>query len=210
MNTQLPTTQEALKRKVAFKARIGQIHEAKQNLEAERLRNIEINGREVVRVNIIANIIDKFIQEGEKKFGSLSLDDASGQIKVKLFGDDIKKIETFNQGDTVLVIGLIRSWNNEIYLTPEIIKKKDPSFLLVRKLEVEAETPKTLDKSQIAELKDKILTMVKNAEPEGGVNIEKIIMELKEPPATINNEIKKLLEDGLCYEPRPGKLRYLG
>ncbi len=210
MNTQLPTTQEVLKRKVAYKVRIGQIHEAKQNLEAERLRNIEINNKEVVRVNIIANIIDKFVQEGEKKFGSLSLDDASGQIKVKLFGDDIKKIETFNQGDTVLVIGLIRSWNNELYLTPEIIKKKDPAFLLVRKLEVEAETPKTLDKSQIAELKDKILAMVKNAEPEGGVNIDKIIMELKEPPTTINNEIKKLLEDGLCYEPRPGKLRYLG
>jgi len=210
MNTQLPSTQEALKRKVAYKVRIGQIHEAKRNLDGERLRNIEINGKEVVRVNIIANVIDKFIQEGEKKFGSLELDDASGQIKIKLFGEDTAKIEKFNQGDTVLVIGLIRSWNNEIYLTPEIIKKKDPAFLLVRKLEIDAEAPKTLDKSQIAELKDKILTMVRTSEPEGGINIDKIILELKEPPEIINNEIKKLLEDGLCYEPRPGKLRYLG
>jgi hypothetical protein len=210
MNTQLPTTQETLKRKVAYKVRVGQIYQAKQNLDNDRLRNIEIDGKEIVRVNLIANVIDKFIQEGEKKFASLTLDDASGQIKVKLFGDDVKKIESFNQGDTVLVIGLIRSWNNEIYLTPEIIKKKDPSFLLVRKLEVEAQMPKLLDKSQIAELKDKILTMVKGSEPEGGIDIEKIILELKEPPNVINNEIKKLLEDGLCYEPRPGKLRYLG
>ena len=212
MNTQLPTTQEALKRKVAYKVRIGQINEAKQNIEGEqgRLRNIEIDGKEVVRVNLVANVIDKFLQEGEKKYGSLGLDDASGQIKVKLFGDDTKKIESFNQGDTVLVIGLVRLWNNELYLTPEIIKKKGPSFLLVRKLEVEAQTPKTLDRSQIADLKDKILTMVKTAEADGGIDIEKIIMELKEPPNTINNEIKKLLEDGLCYEPRPGKLRYLG
>ncbi|MBU0906755.1 MAG: OB-fold nucleic acid binding domain-containing protein [Nanoarchaeota archaeon] len=210
MNTQLPTTQEVLKRKVAYKVRIGQINEAKQNLENERLRNIEVNGKEVVRVNLIANVVDKFLQEGEKKFASLTLDDASGQIKIKLFGDDVAKIEPFNQGDTLLVIGLIRVWNNELYITPEILKKKDPSFLLVRKLEVEAEAPKTLDRGQIAELKDKILTMVKATEPEGGIDIDKIIMELKEPPATINNEIKKLLEDGLCYEPRPGKLRYLG
>lgn len=210
MNTQLPSSQEALKRKVAYKVRIGQIHEAKPNLDGERLRSIEINGQEIVRINLIANVIDKYIQEGEKKFGSLDLDDASGQIKLKLFGDDVKKIEPFNQGDTIQVIGLIRSWNNETYVTPEIIKKKDPTFLLIRKLEVDSKAPKTLDRSQIAELKDKILTMVKNAETEGGIDIEKIIMELKEPPATINNEIKKLLEDGLCYEPRPGKLRYLG
>lgn len=210
MNTQLPTTEQPLKRKIAYKIRIGQINQAKQNTEGERLKNIEINGKEIVRVNLIANVIDKYIQEGEKKYGNLSLDDASGQIKVKLFGDDTKKIESFNQGDTIQVIGLVRSWNNELYLTPEIIKKKDPSFLLVRKLEVEAEIPKTLDRSQIAELKDKILTMVKTAEPDGGIDIEKIIMELKEPPNTINNEIKKLLEDGVTYEPRPGKLRYLG
>ena len=210
MNAPLPTTQETLKRKIAFKVRIGQIHEAKQNLDGERLKNIEINGKEIVRVNLIANVIDKYIQEGEKKYGNLGLDDATGQIKVKLFGEDTNKIESFNQGDTVQVIGLLRSWNGEVYLTPEIIKKKDPSFLLVRKLEVEAQTPKTLDRSQIAELKDKILTMVKAAEPEGGIDIEKIILELKEPPSTINNEIKKLLEDGVAYEPRPGKLRYLG
>lgn len=210
MNTQLPTTNQQLKRKVAYKTRINQILEAKQNVEGERLRNIEINGKEVVRVNLIANVTDKFIQEGEKKYGNLTLDDASGQIRAKVFGDDTAKIEQFNQGDTLQIIGLVRSWNNELYLTPEILRKKDPAFLLVRKLEIDALAPKTLAKEEIAELKDKILTTVRDAENEGGIDIDKIILELKEPPETINNEIKKLLEDGLCYEPRPGKLRYLG
>src|SRR3989338_1060915 len=100
MNTQLPTTQEALKRKVAYKVRIGQINEAKQNIEEEQgqLRNIEIDGKEVVRVNLVANVIDKFLQEGEKKYCSLGLDDASGQIKVKLFGDDTKKNRIIQPG----------------------------------------------------------------------------------------------------------------
>jgi len=210
MNTQLPTTNQQLKRRVAYKIRIGQINGARQNIEGERLRNIEVGEKEVVRVNLIANVVDKFIQEGEKKYGNLTLDDASGQIRVKVFGEDVSKIEQFNQGDTMLVIGLVRAWNDELYLTPEIMKKKDPAFLLVRKLEVEADMPKILDRAQIAELKDKILSMVKDAEPDGGIDIEKIILELKEPPETINSEIKRLLEDGVAYEPRPGKLRYLG
>ena len=203
-------TPQDFKRKIAFKLRVGSILEGKPIIEVERLKFLELNGKEIIRVNIIANIIDKYIQEGEKKFGSITLDDASGQIKVKVFGEDISRFSDLNQGDTILVIGLLRSWNNEIYLTPEIIKKKSPSYLLLRKLEIEAEQPKTHNPAQLTELKDKIINMVKNAESEGGIEIEKIILELKESPELINSEIKKLLEEGMVYEPRPGKLRYLG
>ena len=201
---------KSFKRNVAYKLRIGAILKGDQNFDGERLKNIIVNGKEVVRVNLIANIVEKYIQEGEKKFGSITLDDATGQIKGKVFGEDLVKLEGMEQGDTVLVVGLVRSWNNEMYLTPEIIAKKDLRFLLIRKLEVEAEEPKVINREKSAELKDKILEMVKKAEESGGIDIEKVIMELKDPPNMINSEIKKMLEDGVAYEPRPGKLRYLG
>ncbi|MEK6890372.1 MAG: OB-fold nucleic acid binding domain-containing protein [Nanoarchaeota archaeon] len=198
------------KRNVAYKLRIGQIISGKPVMESEKLKSLDLNGKQIVRANIIANITDKYLQEGEKKFGSITLDDGSGQIKAKAFGDDVERFTNLQQGDTVLVIGLLRSWNNEVYLTPEIIKNKEPSYLLLRKLEVEAELPKTIDKSQLTQMKDKILSMVKEAESLGGIDIDKIILELKEHPDVINQEIKRLLEDGIAYEPRPGKLRYLG
>ena len=210
MNEQFITSENKFKRNVAYKFRIGQILGGKQNIEDERIRNVEIYGKQVVRVNVIANIVDKYVQEGEKKYGNLTLDDATGQIKVKVFGEEVDKLEGFSQGDTVLIVGLLRSWNNELYLTPEILKKKDPRFLLIRKLETELEEPKSLDKEKIAELKDKILEMVKKEDGNGGIDVEKIILELKEPPSVINREIKKLLEDGVVYESRTGKLRYLG
>jgi DNA polymerase III alpha subunit len=209
MNDQLQT-KDQYKRNIAFKLRIGDIQRGKPILEAERLRYLELNNKQIIRVNLIANIIDKYVQEGEKKFASLTLDDASGQIKIKTFGDDIEKFSPLNQGDTILVIGMLRYWNNEVYITPEIIKNKDPSFLLVRKLEVESEMPKNPPKETLIELKDKIIDMVKEAEKDGGLDIEKLILELKEHPDVINQEIKKLLEDGVVYEPRPGKLRWLG
>src|SRR3989338_7319247 len=173
--------EQVKKRNVAFKLRIGQILQGKQNFEEEKLRNIEINGKNVVRVNLIANVVDKYAQEGEKKFGSLTLDDATGQINLKFFGEDVSKLENYEQGDTILVVGLLRWWSNEVYITPEIIKKKDPKFLLVRKLESELDMPKEIDKTKIAELKEKILSMIKAAESSGGVDVEKVILELKEP-----------------------------
>ena len=198
------------KRNTAYKLRIGSILAGKPVIENERLKHLETENKQVVRVNIIANITDKFIQDEEKKYGSITLDDATGQIKAKVFGEDIEKFEQLNQGDTVLIIGLVRIWNNELYVTPEIIKKKEPTFLLVRKLETELNKPKTINSEKTAELKDKIIHLIKEAEKDEGIFIDKIIMELHEPPEIINSEIKKLLENGVAYEPRPGKLRYLG
>ena len=204
------TEDNQFKRNVAFKLRIGDILAGKIILDGERFKLLETQNKQVVRVNLIANAIDKYIQDGEKKFGSVTMDDASGQIKLKVFGDDIEKFTQLNQGDTALIIGLLRTWNNETYITPEIIKKKDPAYLLVRKLELENEQVKIPDKAQLTELKDKIIQMVKDSEKDGGANIDTIILELKESPDVINQEIKKLLEDGIVYEPRPGKIRYLG
>lgn len=201
---------QSFKRNIAFKLKIGEVLSGKPILDADRLKALEIGNKQVVRVNIIANVIDKYIQEGEKKFASITIDDASGQIKLKAFGDDTAKLSSLNQGDTIMIIGLVRSWNNEVYITPEIIKKKEPSFLLIRKLEIENEQPKTVNKEQISQLKDKLVELIKEAEKDNGIEIDKLILELKEHPDVINQEIKRLLEDGVAYEPRPGRLRYLG
>lgn len=201
---------EQYKRHIAYKYRIGTLLQGKPIIENERLRFLELSNKEVIRVNVIANVVDKFIQEGEKKFASVTLDDGTGQIRVKTFGDEIARLAQLQQGDTILLIGMVRYWSDEVYLTPEIIKKKDPAFLLLRKLELEAEEPQQMNKAELMQLKDKILQKVKEAESNNGIETEKIIMELKELPATINQEIKRLLEEGMVYEPRPGKLRYLG
>ena len=53
--------------------------------------------------------------------------------------------------------------------------------------------------------------MVKNSEPQEGIEVDKLIMELRNTsPDIINQEIQKLLEQGIIFEPRPGKVRYLG
>ncbi len=202
------------KRNVAYKLRVGDILMGKPVIDGERFSFLELGDKKIVRVNIIGNIVDKYESEGERKYIFFKLDDGSGQISLKIFGDDIAKFKEITQGLTVLVIGVLRHWNNETYIQPEIIKEQNTKYLLIRKLEFEkTPSPKAppIEKSRVVAIKDSIISLIKEAEEEGGVEKEQLIIKLKDiSPDIINQEIKKFLEEGIIFEPRPGKVRYLG
>ena len=200
---------EQRKRNIAYKLRIGDILSGVPMMDEGKFLFLELGDKKVVRVNILANCVDKFIQEGEKQFASLTIDDASGQLKLKAFGDDIEPLKGVMQGDTLQVIGNMREWNGELYMIPEVIKKVDAQWLLVRKLEIQ-NARKDMPVGESSPLKDMIMQKIKDAEVEGGIDVDNIIMNIEASPDLINGEIKKLLEEGLVYEPRPGRLRYLG
>jgi len=207
-------TEPQFKRHIAFKLRIGDVLMGKPVLNSERFSFLELGSKQIVRINIIGNIVEKYNSEGETKYSFFTLDDGSGQIRLKAFTDDVEKFKNVTQGQTVLVIGVLRYFNNETYISPEIIKELEPKYLLVRKLELEKEKNKasqTLGRDQIIAVKDKILGTIKNSEENGGIETDKIIMSLQEiSPVIINQELQKFLEEGIIFEPRPGKVRYLG
>lgn len=202
------------KRNVAYKLKIGDILLGKPVMNGEKFSFLELGDKKIVRVNIIGNIVDKYESEGERKYIFFKFDDGSGQISLKVFGDDMTKFKDVTQGLTVLVIGVLRHWNNETYIQPEIIKEQNTKYLLVRKLELDrTPSPKAspIEKSKIIAIKDSIINIIKDAEEEGGIEREQLIMKLKDAsPEIINQEIKKFLEEGIIFEPRPGKVRYLG
>lgn len=200
---------EFKKRNVAYKIRIGDILKGKPVSEEAKFLFLDLNGKKVVRVNILANCVDKFIQEGEKKYASLTLDDASGQIKVKAFGEDIEFLKKVSQGDTLQLIGNIREWNQELYILPEVIKSVDPRWLLVRKLEIQR-SKEDIPDEKTSTLRDKIMKLIRSSEENGGVEMEKIIMDTEAKENSVKDIIKRLLEEGLIYEPRPGRIRWLG
>jgi len=213
---------EKIERNTAYKLRIGDILIGKPVSDNERFSFLELGGKRIVRVNVIGNIVDKFESEGDKNYIFTTIDDGSGQISVKAFGDDINKIKDKTQGQTILVIGVLRQFNNEVYISPEIIRETDPRYLLVRKLETEGERRENLSSQDVGStsgeqqgnqnsIKDRILETIKNSEQDGGVYTDQIIMQNKDAsPEIINQEIKKLLEEGIIFEPRPGKVRWLG
>jgi len=216
---------EIKKRETAYKLRIGEILNGTPIIEdvkgeegtpnKEKFRFLEVAEKQIIRVNLIANIIDKFSSEGEKKFATMTIDDGTGQIRLKLFGEDVLKFENLNQGDTIITIGLLRSYNNEVYISPEIIKKIDSRYLLIRKLEVEknqkTQQTNSSENTPVGSLREEIIKTLQSSEDSGGIETEQIILKIKSSdPSAINSEIIKLLEDGIIFEPRPGRVRYLG
>src|SRR3989344_621071 len=209
--------QEQFKRNIAYKLRIGDILMGKPVLNGEKFSFLELGNKQIIRVNIIGNVIDKFESDSSsgKSYIFTKIDDGSGQISIKAFGDDIEKISSFTQGQTILCIGTLRYFNNETYISPEIIKNIETPYLLVRKLEIEKEKnqhiSKISNKQETTAIRDKILKLIKDAEQEQGIEIDRIIMQIREAsPDIINQEIKRMIEEGMIFEPRPGKVRWLG
>ncbi len=206
--------EQQFKRNTAYKFRIGDILIGKPVNNGERFGFLELGNKQIVRVNIVGNVVDKYESEGDKKYIFFTLDDGSGQIKLKTFGDGAERFKNVVQGQTVVVIGNLRCWNDEIYVSPEIIKELDPKYLLLRKLETEKEkssNPKPVEKEQVIAIKDKILELIKSSEENGGIETQEILNKFPDvSPDIINQEIKRFLEEGIAFEPRPGKVRYLG
>lgn len=119
------------KRRTAYKFWIKDIINS-TTITKEGTHFFEIRGRETARTNVIATVVDKQTNT-DNTFSTITLDDGTETIRVKTWKEDTKKLEDINIGDQVMVIGRIRVYNDEIFITPEIAKKQEPEWLLVRK-----------------------------------------------------------------------------
>ena len=126
------------KRNTAYKLWLSQLASSKyvkQNVEFES-SYIDIEGKKVSRVNIIATIISKFVSE-DGNYIALTLDDGSSQIRIKAWGEDCNAIKSIEPGMLVLSIGKVKEYNNELYIIPEIVKPlEDLNWEIARKLEL--------------------------------------------------------------------------
>jgi RPA family protein len=125
------------KRNTAYKFRIGELLLGKPIFDQERFSFLELGDKKIIRINIIGNIVEKFENSREGKYLFFTIDDGSGQMRIKVFGDDVERYKYFSQGQTIVVIGVLRNWNDETYINPEIIREMDSRYLLIRKLEIE-------------------------------------------------------------------------
>lgn len=125
-----------LKRNTAYRLFIGMIFVGEPEFHNEKLLHVNVNKNRVVRINIIANVVEKFISD-QNNYCALTIDDGTGSIRVKAFSDNINLIKSFNQGDTLNIIGTLKFYNDEVYIFPEIAKPTTINWLIARKLELE-------------------------------------------------------------------------
>ncbi|MEM3373820.1 MAG: hypothetical protein QXE31_01235 [Candidatus Woesearchaeota archaeon] len=141
------------------------------------------------------------------------IDDGSGNILVRFFD---KKKDIFNLGDIVLVIGRVKEFNNDKYITGDIVKKVNRIWFdlhrEILKIQAKEKIDLPIEKNVIdEEIKlgpyQKILNAIAVLDKGDGVDINEIIEFIN-----ISNSdeiINTLIEEGEVFEISPGRIKLL-
>ncbi len=125
-------------RQVAHKVWVSQLTNGSfTHTQGEFVPNyIDVNGKQISRVNIIATVTDIYVNE-DSSYASVTVDDNSGVIRIKSFKEDTQILAPLKGGDNVMIVGRVRDYQGEIYLSPEIVKKQDNlNWEVARKFEL--------------------------------------------------------------------------
>lgn len=106
-------------------------------------------GQRISRVKLVGTIVDKFMSE-DGNYSSVTVDDDSDSIRIKVFREDVNIFDNLEIGDLILVIGRVREYAEENYVIPEVVKKvANPNYESLHRLEV---LKQMLKQKKVAEL----------------------------------------------------------
>ncbi|HLC90991.1 MAG TPA: hypothetical protein VJI15_04425 [Candidatus Nanoarchaeia archaeon] len=127
----------------------GNIHQQDESAGTYLL----LNSMAIHRVNVIGVIVHKEIVGS---VASLLIDDSTERIPVKVFEEN-RNAADLTTGNGLLVIGRVRIYNGEKYISPEILKKVPLHWLRVRMMELSLQKQEEKeDASTAAKLKKTI------------------------------------------------------
>ena len=207
------------KRQTAHKSRIEDVLNAIY-FKAEGLNPnyMEISGREVHRVNIIAAVVEKVEFSSYVNF---LIDDGTGRILARIF-ENLKQVSKVDIGHIVQVIGRPREYSSEKYILIEAIKKVDPKWAIARNKEMEgfhktpdgsseirkesAPSEEEVGEDYSSSPASKIIKAIKELDKGDGVSIEDLASK---NIADADKMVGMLLKEGDIFELRPGRLKVL-
>jgi RPA family protein len=203
-------TSDIYKRKIAKKITINCLINS-EFVQQDDYNYLLLDGEKIYRFNLMCNILNI---EKKGSITNILVDDGTGNIVVRLFEEDNN---TINIGDTIIIIGKLRKYYDEKYISPEIVKKINPLWLKVRVKELknfnfENNNIKFI-KEEIIEDEDHLLPfeilikLINQLDKGNGVAIETILEKstLKETEKLI----EKMLEKGDLFQNSPGKIKVL-
>ncbi len=217
-NTQVASV--GFSRPPAIKMTLQGVMQAQYVQEKEQNPNYILSlGDQVFKVSLIAAIVYK------EEIGTMTiflLDDATSRLPCRIFEEN-QAAHDMQIGDVVHVIGKVRVYNEEKYVSPEICKKVNPLWLKVRMIELGAlaqrENPingdivggnthvkKDVDMVEMHP-SDKIMQLICSLDKGDGVFIEELLEQ--SPFDNTQSWLDKMLERGDIFQNQPGKVKML-
>lgn len=217
-NPSTPNT--SFQRPPAVKVNLKQILKSNYIQEKEQNPNYIILPTQptqpIYKVDVIAAIVFK---EEIGTMTMLLLDDSTARVICRVFEEN-KETKEVQIGEIVHIIGKVRVYNQEKYISPEILKRTNPLWLKVRREELSYindedngnndNKTNNINNEQTDELtlpQEKIIQIITELDKGEGVRIEEIID--KSPLDDTQNWIDKMLERGDIFQNQPGKVKIL-
>jgi len=178
-----------------------------------------VRDKKISRVNLIGFIVEKY--DNELNHVSLTLDDKSSRIKLKLWNDDVRILNNIDIGTFVLVIGKLR-YNNEIYVSPEIVKVIDnPLWGKLRQLEltklyghpiknmvVNANEENVNNYSE--NIRQNILRAIEKFDSGKGAHFDEVLTFVNKEKDYVSGVIDNLLKEGEIFKIGEGRFKIIG
>jgi len=125
---------KSFERQTALKTTIQELLLGEYIQEDENTPNYLLtkSGIKIYRCNLMAIILNK---EQQGSITNILVDDGTGKITLRSFEKN-EVLDNLEIGTAVLIIGKLRVYNQEKYLTSEIVKKIEPLWLKLRALEL--------------------------------------------------------------------------
>ena len=217
----------AIKRSTAYRVRIADIIN-NQFIKQEGFNPsyIELGKNQVSRVNLISTVVGKYTSDDEN-YSALTLDDGTETIRVKGFGPEVFKLKNVNVGQIIRLVGKIKEYNDEKYLTCEVATVLDSNWIIVNELELgkivpvekafvvekkfenSVEQPITVDSIESENLNIKILNLIRDEDKGSGAMTETVLSKSGLSDESAKDILFALLKSGEIFEPKKGILKIL-
>lgn len=202
---------ETAKRQTAYQVWIKDMLEAPLQKEQE-LPFIQIKEDKVVRVNILATLVNKEVND---LGGSITLDDSSATVNIRIWQEQIGKVKEYGLGDIILCIGKVRETEEGREIQAEILKRiEEPLWIKVRQEELNKKYGKPTGRIEIKqqgqteiEIRKMILQAIEELDKEDGADFFSIVTKISQDEDVVDKVVQSLLKDGEIFEIKPGKLR---
>jgi len=222
----------AITRSTAYRIRISEIV-GNEFIKQEGFNPsyIEVGENQVSRINLISTVVGKYTSE-DGNYAALTLDDGTETIRVKAFGPEVFRLNSVTVGHIVRLVGKVKQYNDEKYLTCEVASVLEPNWLIVNELElgkakpieskpVIREKPIETDSSESVEQPivsantddtnpgSKILDLIKSEDKGDGAFMETVIAKSGLSDSESKDILFSLLKSGEVFEPKKGILKIL-
>ena len=205
------------RRLTAYKVNIKDIVDSVLHKREDGPDYINLKELKISRVNLMGVVVHKFISE-DGNYAAFTLDDSTETIRCKVFAsyseDMIDKLRDVKEGEVLDIVGRIREYNEEVYISPETIVKVDnPNSEILRKLEV-TRFKSMIDEIKRAEQEEPTVTPKKGTTPEdrilglidrGVKRFNDLVKESGFNEDVCKDTLATLLSRGDVYEPRKGE-----